>query len=239
MLVQSLTSACALLGQRVCLPAVMSAEPFIDNPSWSDVQPILDGLPVFTLANEDEKPLQYEVNGKPMAIFYADVAAAKQQFDAVTEQNPDLGYDLTPVGVGTAYKLSCEGKAILVPGVTELTAAGMPEGMSPMGQELPLFACMEIKRDTDDGGTVTPLFMSSEDCAATVQDARDAAEGATSKLDIVCLPLDSVVEHLLSNVGAPPTFSFMPPTRSTEHIAKYVGKGVYYRVVDEGDVDGE
>ena len=80
----------------------MSAEPFIDNPGWSDVQPILDGLPVFTLANEDEKPLQYEVNGKPMAIFYADVAAAKQQFDAVTEQNPDLGYDLTPVGVGTA-----------------------------------------------------------------------------------------------------------------------------------------
>ena len=44
------------------------------------------------------------------------------------------------------YALVGQGKALITPGVAELTAAGMPEGVSALGQELPLFACMGMAR---------------------------------------------------------------------------------------------
>jgi len=186
---------------------------------------------MFTVANEDEKPLQYQVNGQPMAIFYADLLAAKSALDAAVNQNPDLNCDLIPVGLGAAYLLSCQGKASLVPGVTELTAAGMPEGLPAIGQELPLFACMQMTRETEDGHNVLPLFMSFDDCAETVKQAREVNNDPG--LEIVPLALPSIVEHLSSTADDLPPFEFISPTRSTDHISKYVGKGVYYRVVDE------
>ena len=221
MLIQALTTACALMGLRMRSPVMIA-------PS---IQSELDTLPVFTVANKDEKPLQYEVNGQPMAIFYADVEAAKSALEAATGQNPDLGCDLIPVGLGAAYGLSCDGKATMVPGVTELTAAGMPAGVSPVGQELPLFACMEMKRETEEGDTVLPLFMSFGDCEAAVKEAREAAENP--QLEIVPLGLASIIEHLATIEDDKPAFSFIAPTTSTKHISSYVGSGVYARVVEE------
>ena len=116
-------------------------------------------MPVFTVANEEGKPLQYEIGEKPLAVFYADVNAAKMENTAAQRQYPDLGCDIIPVGLGSAYKLSVEGKAMIVPGIADLKAAGAPPGAQPMGQELPLFACMEMSRDGADG-PVLPLFMS-------------------------------------------------------------------------------
>jgi hypothetical protein len=147
------------------------------------------------------------------------------------DQNSDLNCDLIPVGLGAAYTLSCQGKASLVPGVTELTACGMPAGMPAIGQELPLFACMEMSRETEEGASELPLFMSIEDCQAAVKEAGKASD--RSDLEIVPLSLPSVVEHLSSNAEGKQEFSFVAPSSSTDHISKYVGKGVYYRVVDE------
>ena len=77
------------------------------------MQEDLDKLPVFTVANGEGQPLQYEVNSQPMAIFYADVEAAKKELANAKSANPDLeGVDLIPVGLGSAYKLSCEKKAM-------------------------------------------------------------------------------------------------------------------------------
>eukprot|EP00316_Scyphosphaera_apsteinii_P013265 CAMPEP_0119330974 /NCGR_PEP_ID=MMETSP1333-20130426/79433_1 /TAXON_ID=418940 /ORGANISM="Scyphosphaera apsteinii, Strain RCC1455" /LENGTH=209 /DNA_ID=CAMNT_0007340461 /DNA_START=94 /DNA_END=723 /DNA_ORIENTATION=+ len=209
----------------------MATGSFTDSPSWPPLRRLLDALPVFTVANEEKKPLQYEVDGQPMAIFYADVLAAKNELEAARHQHPDLNCDLIPVGLGAAYTLSCVGKASLVPSITELTAAGMPAGMPAVGQELPLFACMEMSRETEEGGTVLPLFMSFEDCEAAVKQAREA-DGDGSDLEIVGLSLPSVVEHLSSIADDRPTFTFVAPTRSTDHIREYVGNGVYARVVE-------
>ena len=184
---------------------------------------------MFTVANEEGKPLQYEVDGKPMAIFYADVAAAKKQFDAASANHPEC--DIVPVGLGAAYALSCSGKASLVPGMTELTAAGMPEGLPALGQELPLFACMEMTKELEDGATVIPLFMSFDDCEAAVKEARKAFD--RPELQMTALSLPSVVEHLSSIADGTQAFDFMPPAKSTDHISRYVGKGVYARVVEE------
>ena len=221
----------------------MSPQSFVESPGWPVIEQQLDTLPVFTVANEDKQPLQYTVNGQPMAMLYADVAAAMSQLEAACKQYPDLKYDLVPIGMGRAYSLSCEGKACVVPGVTELTAAGMPEGLSAIGQELPLFGCMQMSRETEEGHTIVPLFMSAADCEAAVKEVkelRDQAEETDTnqpELEITCLSLPGVVEHLLAIADGKPAFGFVAPTRSTEHINSYVGnvdgQAVYARVVDE------
>ena len=43
------------------------------------------------------------------------------------------------------------------------------------GQELPLFACMELTRDGSEGAPKVPLFMSHADCAAAVAQAPGGA----------------------------------------------------------------
>ena len=93
--------------------------------AWQSLSAQLDQLPVFTVANAEGQPLQYEIDGKPKALFYADIEAAKKELEAAQGMYPDIGCDLIPVGVGSAYKLSCEGKAELLPSVATLRCAAL------------------------------------------------------------------------------------------------------------------
>jgi len=80
--------------------------------------------------------------------------------------------------MGQAYRLSMEGKALLVPSVKELEAAGAPAGASPNGQELPLFGCLQISRPAAEGGNpVLPLFVSKADAERAVADAVSMTDG--------------------------------------------------------------
>lgn len=192
----------------------------------------LDALPVFAVANKEGKPLQYQVNGQPMAVFYADIDVAKNELESAKSKNPTLECDIVPVGLGAANDLSESGKATIVPGLAELTAAGMPAGMPAFGQELPLFTCMEMTRETEEGGKVLPVFMSFTECEAAVKQAREATG---TDLQIVPLSLQSVLEHTSSG-GTP--LEFIAPSSSTDHISRYVGstpegKAIYARVVDD------
>ena len=193
---------------------------FKDSPGWKPLQKQLDALPVFTVANEQGSPLQYEVDGKQCALFYADVEAAKKELANAQAQYPDLGCDLIPVGLGNVFLLTCEGKATLIPGVTELTAAGMPAGVPAIGQPLPLFACMEMSREGPNGDPVLPLFMSFDDCNAAVKQATADDDDGGPPLEVVGLSLPSVVEKL-SGVGDQ-AFSFVPPTASSAYIEAYL-----------------
>lgn len=207
----------------------MASSP-LEGDGWANLQAVLDKLPVFSVANSEGQPLQYQVGQKSLALFYADVEAAKAQLTAAQDQNPELmkGCDLVPVGLGNAFKLSCDGKAMIVPGLAELRAAGAPEDAQPLGQELPLFACMEMSREGDEAalqeGPVVPLFMSHADCAAAVAEATDVS------VDISGLSLASVVEQLSGSSGA---FSFVAPSASLQHVHSYVGQGVYWRPADQ------
>jgi hypothetical protein len=215
----------------VSSPRLAAADPF-EGAGWPQLQANLDKLPMFTVANQEGKPLQYEVGEKPLAVFYADVDAAKIELAQSLSQFPDLGCDLIPVGLGSAYKLTCEGKAMIVPGLADLVAAGAPEGAEPMGQELPLFACMDMSQ-AGKNGPVLPLFVSHADCAAAVEQAT-AAESPEEPLEISCLSLPSVVERLAS-LAMPGTggFEFMAPDKTLQHIAGYLGQGVYWKEVDD------
>ena len=202
----------------------------LEGDGWAQLQAALDKLPVFSVANPEGQPLQYQVGQQTLALFYADIDAAKAQLAAAQDQNPEQmkGCDLVPVGLGNAFKLSSDGKAMIVPGLAELQAAGAPEDAQPMGQELPLFACMEMSREGDEAalqeGPVVPLFMSHSDCAAYV------AEATGVSVDISGLSLASVVEQLTGTSGA---YSFVPPSASLQHVNSYVGQGVYWRPADQ------
>ena len=208
-------------------PPLLCATPgaaFTESPGWPPVEKALDQLPVFTVANNEGKPLQYEFDGKPVALFYADVEAAKNELSSAQEQFPDLGCDIIPFGLGRAYVLQCEDKAMLVPSVKDLSAAGLPAGMPAVGQPLPLFACMEMSREGPTGTPVLPLFMSHADCVAAVKQATssDLAEGE-EKLEVVGLSLPNVVERLSSVADDAPGFTFIAPAASAEHIRAYLG----------------
>ena len=56
-------------------------------------------------------------------------------------------------------------------------AASAPKGASPLGQELPLFACMEMAVQGDDGKPVLPLFLDRAEAQQAVEDAMAADAG--------------------------------------------------------------
>ena len=127
-----------------------------ESAAWPLVQAALDKLPVFTVANSEEQPLQYQVGERKLAVFYADVKVATKEYIAARDRAEGgetalVGCDIIQIGLGAAYKLSVEGTAMIVPGMAELRAAGAPEDAQPIGQELPLFACMEMKLQGDAG----------------------------------------------------------------------------------------
>lgn len=192
----------------------------------------LNALPVFAIANSDKKPLQFKLGlgEQQMAIFYADVEAAKAQLATTKKSSPNLGCDLITVGLGTAHRLSCEGKAMVVPSEAELRAAGAPEGIQPMGIEMPLFACMKMLGVGEDERSVLPVFMSFADCAKAVAQAQAAAPGEV--LEISTLSLQSVYEQL-TDPSFGKTFSFIAPSASLHHVEHYLGQGVYMRRVED------
>ena len=159
------------------------------SKQWPLMRQKLDALPCFTCANEEGKPLEYEVSGQKCAMFYAGLEDAQVELLTAREMFPDLGIDLIPIGLGNAYELALGGKAQLIPGKAELTAAGAPPGAQALGQELPLFACMEISQPGTSGDPTLPLFMSYADCAAAVSQAT-AADAPDEKLEIGGLSLN-------------------------------------------------
>lgn len=202
-------------------PLLLALASPLESPGWATLQKSLDVLPVFTVANAEGAPLEYEVDGKPQALFYADVEAAKKELSQAQGNFPELECDLIPVGLGSAYALTCQGKAIILPGVQELSSAGAPPGAVAMGQPLPLFACMEISRENGDGKPELPLFMSYSDCKTAVSQATDA-DAPGEELEIVGLSLSSVIERLVTVSEETPAFMFVPPSASSKFISEYL-----------------
>ena len=205
---------------------VRHASPRMQATVLSDeLQSALDSLPVFTVANGEGQPLQYQIGQQKGAVFYADVDAAKTQLAAESKAYPDLECDLINVGLGSAYKLAAENKGLIVPGIEQLVAAGAPEDANPMGQELPLFACLSMSRENENE---LKLFMSHADCAAEV--ANDDACATENGCEILPFPLSSVVQD-----SGSAAFKFAAPSSSLQHTQSYLGKGVYFRKVDDDE----
>ena len=207
-----------------------------ESPTWPRLKEELDKIPVFTVANDMSQPLQYQMGERQLAVFYVDVAAGKNEYENARDTYPDLGCDIITIGLGQAFQLSVEGKAMVVPGIAELRAAGAPEGAEPMGQEVPLFACMDMKRD----GNQIPLFMSYADGAAAVKEHATSVDVDDALAIDAIFSLQSIVEELADlEDPASGEFVFEAPSSSLQHAASYLGQGIYVREVqdEEGEAD--
>lgn len=116
-------------------------------------------------------------------------------------------------------------EAIIIPNKKAIVQAGAPPNTNPMGQEVPLFACMDIMRSSEDGtgGSVLPLFMDLDDANAAVEQAVKLDGGVTSveEMEVVSLSLNRAVE-LLATVPETPAFQFIAPEKSFQYIQKYL-----------------
>ena len=161
------------------------------SDGWPALEKQLDLLPTFACADAEGKPLDFDVPGAATgAVYYTHVEPAQQALTKARAASPDA--DLVPLGLGKAYRLACAGKATLLPSSKELGAAGAPPDASPVGQAVPLFACMEMCEQLPSGGARLPLFMSWADAKAAVDEASDTDQ-PDSPLEIVCLSLDKAI----------------------------------------------
>lgn len=91
---------------------------------------------------------------------------------------------------------------------------------NPMGQQVPLFACMEIAQENEKGKPVLPLFFELEDANDAVSQAVSADGGKVEDFEVVGLDLPQAVS-LLTNENES-AFQFIPPSSSLKHIRDYL-----------------
>lgn len=178
-------------------------------------------MPVFTLANPKGEPLQYERDGKPLAVFFADVAAAEEELGRADTQHPQLGLSVLPVGMGAAFDNAKRGGAILVPCAGELDAARDPDGGGWDDSAIPLFGCLQMRKPGADGASTIPLFMSSADAQEALARASAASPGAD--LQLVCCPLARAIEMIVT--GEQTDFEILPPTDSIKWMQAWQARG--------------
>mmetsp|Transcript_45624 Transcript_45624/g.68833 ORF Transcript_45624/g.68833 Transcript_45624/m.68833 type:complete len:244 (+) Transcript_45624:57-788(+) len=214
------------LRSTVVVSASKSAAELFSSEGWKPIEEELDTVPIFTCANEKGQPLQYSVDVNdesfPVPFFYTDVGDALEELEKAREETK-MGdkLDIIPFPLGKAFQLWATDKAVLVPSKTAIQQAGAPPGANPLGQQVPLFACMDIMQEGEDGKPVLPLFFVLEEANIAVKEATEADGGSADDFEVVSLSLPRAVE-LLAGVAEGPAFQFIPPQSSIKHIQDYL-----------------
>ncbi|CAB9497003.1 expressed unknown protein [Seminavis robusta] len=206
------------------LASPSTPEEMFASQGWKPIRAELDTLPVFCVANEKGQPLQYNVNDETtMPFFYCDVKAAQEELVKAKADLPadkSLGLGIIPFPLGNAFELMASNQAAVIPSADSLEAAGAPKGVNPLGQQIPLFCCMDIMQESPNTGKpVLPIFMVHKEAKEAMEQAVavDGGEG----FEIVSLSLPRAVEMLASNEDAP-SFHFLPPRDSIDYIQNYL-----------------
>jgi hypothetical protein len=204
-----------------------SALELFESKGWVPIKKDLDSVPIFCVANKEGKPIAYSItinkNTFQVPFFYCDVEDAKGELSKAKEANKELAadMDLVPFPLGVAFELWSKDQAVIIPSAEAIKQAGAPPGTNPIGQSVPLFACMEIMQETPDGKGALPLFMDLEDANAAVDEAVKSDGGSAEDFEVVSLSLNRAVE-LLATVPDTPGFQFIPPQSSITHIDDYL-----------------
>ncbi|KAL7527236.1 hypothetical protein ACHAXR_001861 [Thalassiosira sp. AJA248-18] len=198
-----------------------------DSPGWGAIEQELDQVPVFAVANEQGQPIKYRIEKKDqddfeVALFYTHVDDALQELEKAKENTPLPGMDINPYPLGGIFKMWATDAAVIVPNKKSIIQAGAPPTANTMGQQVPLFACMEIAQENEKGKPVLPLFFELEDANNAVSQAVSFDGGKAEDFEVVCLNLPEAVS-LLSNAKDESTaFQFIPPASSLKHIRDYL-----------------
>jgi hypothetical protein len=224
------------LGRRRALR--MDAASTVASDGWKALMAELDQVPVFVCANAAGQPLQYEKEGRPLALFYTDLAQAQQELKERRQELPELDLRLLPIGLGSAFKRASVGNAIVVPSAAELANAADPEADEPYGAGVPLFGCLAMRKPhaNREGVQAMPLFL----CAADAESSRDAAAQmaapGTQGLELLVIPLARALERMVeqpSDDGL--IYEIVPPGASVDFVRQFLaspppGRGAGGRV---------
>ena len=143
-----------------------------------------DGFPLFTHANADGAPLQYERadgGGKAFALLYSDIEHALAELAKNRREYLTLGLRVSPVGLGEAWRraLGAVGDDRAGParrGGARSTRAGTPRACRSSA------ARASPRRATRRGARPrVPWFASAADAQATLDDARARARTPPSR----------------------------------------------------------
>jgi hypothetical protein len=196
------------------------------SEGWRPIQDDLDQVPIFTCANQEGKPLAYTVEMKDQTytvpFFFCDVDDAQIELEKATEGTGLDEIGLIPFPLGKAFQMWAQDEAVIIPSARAIMQAGAPPGSNPIGQQVPLFACMEIMQSNEDGsGAVLPLFMDFEEANAAVVSAVEMDGGNVSDFEVVTLSLQKAVQ-LLATVPETPAFQFVASSKSLKYIQDYL-----------------
>jgi len=198
-----------------------------DSPGWGAIEKELDQVPIFAVANSEGQPLKYSIERKDgdaleMPLFYTHVEDAMAELEKAKENAPLPGMDINPYPLGGIFKMWATDAAIIVPSKKAIVQAGAPPNANPMGQQVPLFACMEIAQEDEQGNPVLPLFFELEDANDAVSQAVSMDGGKADDFEVVGLNLPEAVSLLANSKDASTAFQFVPPTSSLNHIRDYL-----------------
>ena len=155
----------------------------------------------------------------PIAFFYCDIDDAKEELVKARKETKLEELDLIPFPMGDIFESRVQQKCMIIPGKKALSAAGAPEGSNPLGQQIPLFGCMKIMQETQDGEKVLPLFMDFDEAQDAMEMALQMDGGDSAGFEVVGLSMERAIEQLSGNTeGEAPAYQFIPPSTSLKHI---------------------
>ena len=203
------------------------SEKFFSSEGWKPVREDLDRVPIFTVATKEGNPLAYTIqsqDGKKYTVpcFYCDIDAALTELKGSKEQNPEMeGLDLIPFPLGNAFQLWAKNEAVIVPSKDSIMQAGAPPGTNPIGQQVPIFACMDIMEEGEDGKGRLPVFLNLEDANNALETAVGQDGGSVDEFEVSCLSLAGIIDQL-ATVPETSSFHFIPPSSSIKYIEEYL-----------------
>jgi len=196
------------------------------SEGWEVIQKDLDQVPIFTCANKLGQPLAYTIEIKEesykVPFFFCDVEDAEKELEKFKKSLGDNDLGLIPFPLGKAFRMWANDKAVIVPNKNAIQQAGAPPKTNPIGQQVPLFACMDLVQPDESGsGGVLPLFMVLEEANEALKQAVEMDGGNVDEFEVVSLSLSKAVD-LLATVPETPAFQFIAPQKSLIYIQDYL-----------------
>jgi hypothetical protein len=157
----------------------------------------------------------------PLAFFFLDIEAAKEELEKAKQDTASLteegGLNLVPFPLGEVFEMAAKQMALIIPSQKSIEDAGAPSGMSPLGQQVPLFGCMDMTQNRPDGTSMVPLFLSMDEAKEAMDMALQAVpDEEKSKFDISVIPLAGAVQ--MQATRSDKSFTYVPPTSSMDYL---------------------
>jgi len=168
-----------------------------ESEGWKNIAGDLQTFPLFSVATAAEgNPIAYQITVKEktfnIPFFFCDVTEglvelekAQENSAKVTQQVQGKGGErqekelkLIPFSLGQAFPLWCDDKAVIIPSKASILQAGAPAGTNPIGQKVPMWACLDISEEQEGGlPPKLPIFMCLDDANAAVKEATTVTGG--------------------------------------------------------------